>query len=442
VVVGLLALADGSGRLELRYAALALAGALIGARTVAYAPAGALGWLFLAVGLSAGLTVLSGSSTHPYARWADSWVWLLSYLLLPALLLVFPTGRPASRRWVPLLVLGLCGALVATAGLAWASWWDPALLTTDTGPGLPAVARAAILSGVLAVGTAMLAGLWCVTSLWRRSSGPERRMLGWAVAAAVLFLLATVLEVLGAPGVSAAAAAALPAAAIIAITRYGLYDIDLLLHRSLLYGLLSLCLLGVYAAVVTVLADLAPDSAAGLAAVATVLAAQPLRTAGQRRVDRYVYGERHAPYQVMSGLNRAARPPGGPRRGAVGHRRLGRSRLKLPGSPSASAAIPSRGRRTGAHGAGRRPASPAAPRQEVGALTVEARSPEERFTRAELQLLDDLAAQTGPAVSRRCWRRTCSEPVSASCSPGGGAPAPAPGPARRIGPRSRGSGCS
>ena len=84
---------------EPRQWVLVVVATLIGVRVVAYAPASGLGWLFLTIGLSAGLSVSSGALPGAAAGWLDAWVWWPSYALLPALLLVFPTGRLVARRW-------------------------------------------------------------------------------------------------------------------------------------------------------------------------------------------------------------------------------------------------------------------------------------------------------------------------------------------------------
>jgi hypothetical protein len=401
---------------ELRQWLLALVATLIGVRVVAYAPGSWLGWLFLLVGLTAGLSVAAGALASSWAAWWDDWVWWPSYALLPAVLLVFPTGRPASSRWTVVLALALAGALVSTTSLAWASWQDPGFLDSD-GSSLRGVARMSLVTGFVMVAMAMAAGLLSVGHRWWRSTGVERRMLGWSVVGGLLLVLATVPEFLGVPGVWVAAVAALPAAAVVAITRFGLHDIDLLLHRSLLYALLTLSVLAVHAAAVAGFSRLAPDSAEGLAVVAAVLAVQPLRSSAQQRVDRYVYGERNAPYQVLSGLNEQLARPADPSEVLSVIASSVAAALKLPwvGISIGSDPVPS-----ATHGRSR-----GWPTTSLPCSTAVRRSAPDRrgpLPRGALHPGRAAAAgrpraQTGPAVSRRCWRRTCSGPVSASCSP-------------------------
>jgi signal transduction histidine kinase len=384
---------------EPRQWVLVVVATLIGVRVVAYAPASGLGWLFLTIGLSAGLSVSSGALPGAAAGWLDAWVWWPSYALLPALLLVFPTGRLVARRWWPVFGLAVGGAVVTTGSLAWAGWSDPDVITDD-GRGLSGPVLTAFVIGLSVLAGCLLSGVAAVGWRWWRSTGAERRMTGWSLLAALLLLAATVSEFAGARGVWVAAVAALPAAAVLAITRYGLHDIDLLLHRSLLYGVLTVLVLGVHAAAVAGFSRLAPDAAEGLAAVAAVLAVQPLRSTAQRRVDRYVYGERNAPYQVLSGLNEQLTRPADPSEVLAVIASSVAAALKLPWVAISIGHEPVP---TVTHGRSRGWPRTSLPLQhrglQVGALTVEARSPEERFTRAELQLLDDLAAQTGPAVS-------------------------------------------
>ena len=116
LVLGLFAtLAGGPVHAEPRDWALAVAATLIGVRVIAHAGRSALGHLFLGVGVTAGLTVGTGSIDTPPTSWVNAWVWWLSYALLPLLLLVFPTGTVRSRWWTGAVVLGLGGSAVSAS---------------------------------------------------------------------------------------------------------------------------------------------------------------------------------------------------------------------------------------------------------------------------------------------------------------------------------------
>ena len=101
----------------------------------------------------------------------------------------------------------------------------------------------------------------------------------------------------------------MPVAIGIAVLRYRLYEIDILLNRAVLYGLLTAGVAGVYLAVVAVASLLfgAQDRGLAVQVVATALAAAallPLRDRVQRRVNRLFYGDRGAPYEALARLGR------------------------------------------------------------------------------------------------------------------------------------------
>jgi hypothetical protein len=143
------------------------------------------------------------------------------------------------------------------------------------------------LSGVLALASLVLR--------FRRSRGEERQQLKWFTYACALVPLAVVADLLPAVGdlVFAALIVFLPVAAGIAILRYRLYDIDRLINRTLVYGLLTALLAGVYAGVVLVLGQLfggvgaePPSWAVAGATLAVAALFQPARRRIQQAVDR------------------------------------------------------------------------------------------------------------------------------------------------------------
>ena len=109
----------------------------------------------------------------------------------------------------------------------------------------------------------------------------------------------------------------LPLFTYIAISRHGLYDIDRLINRTLVYGALTACIAGIYALAVggigTVFEARGNFGISLLAAVLVAVLFQPLRSRLQRGVNRLMYGERDDPYAVTSRLGRrleAAIEPG------------------------------------------------------------------------------------------------------------------------------------
>jgi len=133
--------------------------------------------------------------------------------------------------------------------------------------------------GLVGVQISLFAAVVSQLLRWWRASGNQRWLMAWAIICTVFLIVA---DTQGAPGSLSWAwvvsATALPAAAVIAITRYGLYDIDLLIHRSVLHALLAVLLIALYAGVVLVGSESFPDWGVAVHAVgivATVLAVAP-----------------------------------------------------------------------------------------------------------------------------------------------------------------------
>jgi hypothetical protein len=227
--------------------------------------------------------------------------WELSWALLALLLLLFPTSRLPSRRWRP-------AAWAAVAVLVLAAFSGP-FLPGPPAPGLPPNPIAIPpLAGLLklAYGTAgfvlaglILAALVSLIVRFRRATGVERQQLKWFAYGTALLLLLPVTALVGAelPGlagnlISAAIFSALPVAIGIAVLRYRLYDIDRLVNRTVVYGLLTVLLAGLYAGLVFALSQLLnpadQQSALAVAASTLVVAAlfQPARQRIQAVVDR------------------------------------------------------------------------------------------------------------------------------------------------------------
>ncbi len=147
----------------------------------------------------------------------------------------------------------------------------------------------------------------------RRARGTEREQVRWFAFGAALALIVTMVQMLVPMNdvlgrIVWCGTLALPAAIGIAILRHRLFDIDLLISRTLLWGLLTAFVVGIYVVVVGVIgARLDGVSGAVPSLVATGLVAllfQPLRARLQRVVDRFVYGERDDPYAAVARLGR------------------------------------------------------------------------------------------------------------------------------------------
>jgi hypothetical protein len=293
---------------------------LVGAVVASRRPRHRLGWIFCVVGLSQGLVTFTNEYAvyalwtapgsvpgGPFMAWLTTWDWAGSApVLLTFVPLLFPDGRLPSRRWRPIAWLSavpialLCGPV---AILYW-SLRGPALVA----PGdfsQPTPGTLGVLYSM--VGTLMLVcGLACALALllrFRRAQGVERQQLKWFVFAVAVTLTAWWgLDQLGAHGVQLGlmgvllvpVAAAIPAAAGIAIVRYRLYDIDRIINRTLVYGLLTALLGAVYAGLVLMLGQLfggigtkTPSWAVAGATLAVAALFQPVRRRIQRVVDQH-----------------------------------------------------------------------------------------------------------------------------------------------------------
>ncbi len=254
------------------------------------------------------------------------WIYFMFPILLT--LFLFPTGRFLTKRWrwagwlVGLMTLSLVtlGLLTEEGGPASGAW------TIDNPFGfLPVSFFETYLAAPWSVGLVALAlgGLASMVIRFRRSDTQERAQIKWVLYSAVLLgsVYATSVVLQDAIVVSASeeasalvpvfwglfslAFAFVPISIAIAITRYRLYDIDLIINRSLVFGLLVGFITVVYAGVVVGVGSLFGGSSVGWSIAATALVAlvfEPVRDRVQRWVNRLVYGRRATPYEVLSDL--------------------------------------------------------------------------------------------------------------------------------------------
>ena len=300
-------------------------------------PAHPIGWLFIAgalisavqllFGEYAATTLALGPERLPYGPTAEWLSVLLQYtpsVLLFFMILLFPTGRLLSSRWRIVAWAGLCAASVGIA--------SSALISGPLEPSSPFDnpfgVDAAILGQISAAASwlliaAVLGALLSLMVRWHRSRGEERQQIKWFVAVAVVgissLVSVSVVSALLPEGNSSRVLvdflqnflwlivpASLPIVVAIAILKYRLYDIDFIINRTLVYGALTVCVVGLYVLVVGGLGALLRMQgnllvsilAAGLVAVLFA----PLRERLQKGVNRLMYGERDEPYAVLSRL--------------------------------------------------------------------------------------------------------------------------------------------
>ena len=256
-------------------------------------PANRIGWLSLAAGLllalsrfgSAygvhGLVVAPGSL--PAARagmWLSNWIFALPIAAIAFLFLLFPTGRLRSRRWLPAgwfmgIAFGL-GTLAVLVG-ATRSWSHPFAAFSQ------AVTQPVLVVLLILLPAALLVSVTAVVVRFALSVGEERLQLKWFAAAAVLVVAAFII-VIRTSSVAGNVALnltllCLDAAIAIAVLKYRLYEIDIVISKAVLYGSLAVFITAVYVALVvgvgTLVGDRRSALLAALAAAAVALAFQP-----------------------------------------------------------------------------------------------------------------------------------------------------------------------
>lgn len=319
------------------FSAILLAFATVGAVVATRIPGNRVGWLFLAAGLLGSLDMV----TTIYARlaweaelpggvvaaWVEQLVFFPSVILLVAPALFFPDGRLPSPRWR--WVVG--AMLVAAVGLGAGSALTPGELNAIPAPnplGVEALdPDESLLFGfgfLILFSLTLLGTAGSIVFRFRRSQGVERQQLKWFAYAATwagagvatTFLVATLTQEFGmtTPGwigtllgpLVLLGILAVPVAAGMAILRYRLYDIDVVISRTLVYGSLAVFITVVYVGTVVGVGQFVgsgdePSPVLAVTATAVVAVAfQPMRRRLQRVANRMVFGRRATPYEVLS----------------------------------------------------------------------------------------------------------------------------------------------
>ncbi|HEX6150740.1 hypothetical protein [Nocardioides sp.] len=317
---------------------LALVGyATVGALAAARQPGNAVGWLLLVAALALSVSIVGDTyvitmSNPGYVAvaWLTSWLvyvgWAIVAIFLP---LCFPTGRLLSPRWRAVWWFALVTTVVGILPLALA----PGHLAVNAPIDNPLAVRGTaqrlweVMTGIVpyAVTAALILSIASLVLRFRRSRGVERQQLKWFTYAALLpftgLALSGVGELLLPEGTGqivndvgwivfvVASALGIPIATGIAILRYRLYDIDVVINRTLVYGALTAALLVVYVGSILVLrvllSPLTGDNDLAVAGSTLAVAAlfRPARARIQAVVDRRFYRRKYDATQTLNAFS-------------------------------------------------------------------------------------------------------------------------------------------
>ena len=305
---------------------------VVGAIIASRQPRNAIGWIFCGIGLVVSLNSLTGSyaeyrlaggsapgSLAETAAWFSSWSWTL-WLYVPTtfLLLLFPDGRLPSPRWRRVAwcaALGVIG-FVAGSALKPGPLEDFPRITNPYGVDSPILDAVAIAGAILA-GASMVASAVSLIVRMRRAGRVERQQIKWlayggAVVVGAVFVGGVIAVWIGEVGISLIIIGLLgvPIFTGVAILRYRLYGIDVLINRALVYAPLTAMLALVYAGGVVGLQSAfraISGQESTLAVVASTLAIaalfNPLRRRVQGLVDRRFYRRKYDAAKTMAAFN-------------------------------------------------------------------------------------------------------------------------------------------
>lgn len=267
-----------------------------------------VGWLMIGIGVSIALhnlvdtwqnTAHQNPGSLPwgdFAHWVGMWLWFPGWVAVTTLLpTLFPDGRPTGRRrrlaWLD--AVGVAAVTVAFAAVT----WPLRGIYDESGNDPPSVA-AVYVAGVLVVALLTFVSLGSLVARYRRADPILRRQIAWVVYGAAV---AVVMSVIGAVPSMSSIFQVLEALAIVgglavAMFRYELYDIGVVVNRTLVYGALTATLAATYLGSVLLL-QLVLSPSSDLAIAASTLAAaalfRPARSRIQGLVDRRFYRSRY-----------------------------------------------------------------------------------------------------------------------------------------------------
>jgi signal transduction histidine kinase len=304
-------------------AGFAVVGGLIASRR----PSHTIGWLMLFIASTQAIVEFAGAYahhaivTHPGSlpagdvfAWLNDWMWMPGFGVdLTFMFLLFPTGRLPSRRWWPLAIVSGLTLTVMVVASASFTWPDRGLhLLNRNGPPSGTTEALIELTSLSILFVCSILSFASLALRYRAAGADERRQLKWITYAAIMFIVAQpfgfdfIFPGPFAATFAAVAVLAMPVAIGAAILKYRLYDIDMVISRTLVYGALAAFITAVYVGIVVGVGTLVgsggkPNLVLSIVATAVVAVGfQPVRERLQKVANRLVYGKRATPYEVLS----------------------------------------------------------------------------------------------------------------------------------------------
>jgi signal transduction histidine kinase len=311
--------------------------AAVGYAIVNRQPGNTIGWLLLALPLVTAIAFFVGDyatealviheGSLPFGRlaaWVDRWLIVVMLTSFIPLFLLFPDGRIPSPRWRPVPWLTIAAptmtvvSFALTPGRLTGAFADLGTVRVTNPLGIeglkPLLQVVTQLGGILSATAAILSGIAIVVR-YRGASADVRQQIRWLRLVGVAFLIE-----LAANGIAGSfiegdnligdllflsmfltLAVGIPVACGVAILKYRLYDLDLVIRKTVVVGAMALFIALVYAAIVGIGSQLFDSSTLSFAAaVVLALAFQPVRERARKVADRLVYGKRATPYEVLA----------------------------------------------------------------------------------------------------------------------------------------------
>jgi signal transduction histidine kinase len=304
---------------QLGFLAIGVVGLAIARRN----PENALGWVYLGVWVAVGVVFALGSEygywatiTHPgapggtFAIWITNWSWVPIFgVLLTWTFLIFPDGHLPSPRWRPVarasaIVTVLWSIAFALENADYTDAANRAVPNPYTIRPLIPLFDAAREWLALAFFALVAASIASLIVRFRRSRGDERQQVKWLILAASIFLVFIAIPVEHGTGgvadeVLGVVLALIPGSVGVAILKYRLYDIDLVIKKTVVFTLVASVLTALYLGVIA-LATVGTVPRILVGILLLVVTFNPVRRAARSLADRLVYGRRATSYEVLA----------------------------------------------------------------------------------------------------------------------------------------------